>query len=110
MSNKQLTEENSREQADLIMQVKLFLSMLDVEYLEQAHKDWKADVSFRESAVILASNVDAAMAKNELDRLLLKQLERMIELAKGEKEIAQLKSVQAQEELQRRAVDRMFGI
>lgn len=100
----------SEQQAEIIIQIKFWMASLDIEHLEQALERWDEDLSFRESAVILASNVDAAMAKNELDRLLIKQLRLVIEFAKREQEIAALKQRRGEAELQRRAVDRIFGL
>ncbi len=76
-----LTKEKSEQLAVTINIIKTYLLTLDVDYLKEWITKFKEDISFKESAVILAPNPAMQMEKNDYNRTVLVFAQLLVNLA-----------------------------
>src|ERR1035437_785454 len=84
---KELSEENSAEQAPIIGQINSLSRELDVEYLTMALADMRDKHSFRESAAVLSPSPFTHNEQQDLNAAKLEQLSLMLQLAKNSNKI-----------------------
>lgn len=77
------SEEKSREAAGHIPFLTLTLQQLDLEYLEGALERMRDNLSTKESAVILAPNVNRQIELNKIEAAKLKYFEAILEARKA---------------------------
>lgn len=102
----ELSQEKSKEQADVIYGIATYIEFLDIEYCKTIGKEFIDRASYQESAMIL--NPAHPQIKNDILRTQGKALLDLCRYAEGLKEIQRMKQELGHQEANQEAMKKMF--